>query len=101
MPVGFGTVRAFLTEALKKAGGNIGYGIMPEHRGKGYGKTLLKLLLQKAQEAGIEKALLTIHLDNLPSQAVALANGGVITGKSDERVWMWISTNDASSQPET
>ena len=99
VPVGFGTVRAFLTEALKKAGGNIGYGIMPEHRGKGYAKILLKLLLQKAQEAGIEKALLTIHLDNLPSQAVALANGGVITGQSDERVWIWISTNDAFSQP--
>ena len=98
VPVGFGNVRAFLTEALKKAGGHIGYGIMPEHRSKGYGKILLKLLLQKAREADIEKALLTIHRDNLPSQAVALANGGVITEKTDERVWIWISTSAENAQ---
>ncbi len=92
VPVGFGTVRSFLTDALKKIGGNIGYGIMPECRGKGYGKELLKLLLQKANEAGVEQALLTIRLDNLASQAVAIANGGVITEKTDERVWIWIDT---------
>ena len=33
-PVGFGNVRSFLTDALKKAGGHIGYGIVPEYRGK-------------------------------------------------------------------
>ena len=97
-PVGFGNVRSFLTDALKKAGGHIGYGIVPEYRGKGYGRILLKLLLQKAHEAGIEKVLLTIHSDNLPSQAVALANGGVITEKTDERVWIWISTGNDSRQ---
>ena len=36
IPVGFGSVRHFLTEALRKAGGNIGYGIAPAFRGKGY-----------------------------------------------------------------
>ena len=91
-PVGFGNVRSFLTDALRKAGGHIGYGIVPEQREKGYGKALLKLLLEKAHEAGIEKALLTIRSDNLPSQAVALACGGVITEKTDERVWIWIRT---------
>ena len=28
-PVGFGSIRHFLTDALRKAGGNIGYGIAP------------------------------------------------------------------------
>lgn len=92
VPVGFGNLRSFLTDALKKAGGNIGYGISPEHRGKGYGNLILKLLLQKAREAGIEKALLTVHADNAASIAVALANGGVITERNDERVWIWIDT---------
>lgn len=92
VPVGFGTVRYFLTDALKKVGGNIGYGIVPEYRGKGYGKELLRLLLQKAREAGVEKALLTIRADNLPSLAVAMANGGVVTEKTDERIWVWIDT---------
>ena len=73
-------------------GGNIGYGIAPQYRGKGYGKEILRLLLQEAHELGIEKALVTIQLDNMASQAVALANGGVIAGRTDDRVLIWIDT---------
>ena len=92
VPVGFDSVRHFLTDALSKAGGHIGYGIAPQFRGKGYGNEILRLLLDKAYEIGVEKALLTIHLDNSASQAVALANGGVITETTDERVLIWIKT---------
>ena len=92
VPVGFGSVRHFLTEALSKIGGHIGYGIVPQFRGKGYGKEILRLLLEQAQEIGIEKALVTIRLDNDASKAVALANGGVITDTTDERVLIWIDT---------
>lgn len=90
VPVGFGNLRHFLTEALSKAGGNIGYGIAPQFRGKGYGKILLKLLLQEARKIGLEKVLVTVHFDNLPSQKVALANGGVISEKTEERYLIWI-----------
>ena len=90
VPVGFGNLRHFLTEALSKAGGNIGYGIAPQFRGKGYGNILLKLLLQKARKIGLEKVLVTIHLDNIPSQKVALANGGVISEKTEERYLIWL-----------
>ncbi len=93
-PVGFGNVRSFLTDALRKAGGHIGYGIAPQYRRKGYGKELLRRLLREAAAAGIEKALLTIHADNTPSRKVALANGGVITGQTDERIWVWINTKE-------
>ena len=93
VPVGFGNVRIYLTEALKKVGGNIGYVIASPFRGKGYGKELLKLLLTKAKEAGIERALLTIRKDNIASQAVAYSNGGVLTEAADERVYFWIDTN--------
>ena len=92
VPVGFGSVRHFLTEALSKIGGHIGYGIAPRFRGKGYGKEILKLLIEQAKEIGIEKALVTIYLDNEASKAVALANGGVITATTDERVLIWIDT---------
>ncbi|MDE5589083.1 MAG: GNAT family N-acetyltransferase [Acetatifactor sp.] len=91
-PVGFGNVRHFLTDALRNAGGNIGYGIAPKYRGKGYGKKLLELLLKEANQLGMDKALVTIHLDNAASRAVALANGGVITGETDERLFIWIDT---------
>ena len=90
VPVGFGNLRHFLTEALSKAGGNIGYGIAPKFRGNGFGKILLKLLLQEARKIGLEKVLLTIHIDNIPSQKVALANGGVISEKNEERYLIWI-----------
>ena len=86
VPVGFGNVRHFLTDALSKAGGHIGYGIAPRFRGKGYGNEILRLLLNQAKAIGIKKALVTVHLDNIASQAVALANGGVITEKTDKRV---------------
>lgn len=92
VPVGFGSVRHFLTDALRQAGGNIGYGIAPQYRGKGYGNEILRLLLNEAYKLGIEKALVTIHLDNKASLAVALANGGTITGRTDERVLIWIET---------
>lgn len=92
IPVGFGSVRHFLTEPLRKAGGNIGYGIAPAFRGKGYGKELLRLLLNEAKEMGIDKVLVTILLDNIASQAVAIANGGVVTERTNERVFIWIDT---------
>ena len=95
IPVGFGKLRHALTDGLRKAGGHIGYGIAPQYRGKGYGKELLKLLLCKADEMGINKALVTIRLDNRPSLAVALANGGVITEQTGERYLVWIDTRQA------
>lgn len=91
-PVGFGSIRHFLTDALRKVGGNIGYGIAPEYRGKGYGKEILRLLLEEARRIGIDRVLVTIKLDNAASKAVALANGGVITGQTDERILVWIDT---------
>ena len=91
-PAGFGTIRHFLTDALREAGGNIGYGIAPKYRGKGYGKELLRLLLEQANQIGIDKALVTINLNNIASKSVALANGGVITGQTDKRMFVWINT---------
>ena len=90
IPVGLGNLRHFLTEALSKAGGHIGYGIAPQYRGKGYGKELLRLLLIEAKKISLEKVLITIHTDNIASQKVALANGGLITEKTDDRIYIWI-----------
>ena len=39
--------------------------------------------------------LVTIHLDNRASLAVALANGGAIAEQTDERFLVWINTRQA------
>ncbi len=95
-PVGFGNVRHFLTDALKQAGGNIGYGIAPAFRGRGYGNALLALLLKEARRLGITRALITIHEGNAASLAVALHNGGRVSERRDGRVYVWCDT-DASA----
>lgn len=89
-PVGSCKLRLQLSEALLKRGGNIGYGIAPYARGKGYGKELLRLLLQVAKEQGLKKVLITVNNDNNASIGVALANGGVIEKISAEAHYIWI-----------
>lgn len=92
VPVGFSSIREFLTDALRVAGGNIGYGIAKPYRGKGYGKELLKLLLEKANESGIDKVLITIHKENVASRAVAEVNGAILEKETEERAYYWIES---------
>lgn len=88
-PVGFGKLRHRLTEALRKDGGHIGYSIRPTARGKGYGKLLLKLLLQEARDMGIGEILVTIENENAPSIGIAIANGGRIRKVTEENHYIW------------
>ena len=74
--LGVSNLRHSLTPALRKEGGNIGYGIRPTARRQGYGSELLRRTLQKAKELGLAKVLLTCGKVNLASVKVILANGG-------------------------
>ncbi len=90
VPAGFGKIRHFLTDALREHGGNIGYSLAPAFRGKGYGKIFLKLLLNECADMGMDKVLLTIQSDNLPSLRTAAANGGVVEKTVNGRCYVWI-----------
>lgn len=90
VPVGIGKLRHRLTERLREEGGHCGYAIRPSRRGQGYGKLLLKLMLDKARELQIDRLLLTVANHNTPSIHVALANGGVIEKVNDQRHYIWI-----------
>ena len=71
-PVGYGKIRHFLTEKLRKDGGSIGYAVRPSERRKGYGTAFLHLLLVQCAELNVpESRSSTIRKDNLPSQKVA------------------------------
>lgn len=91
-PVGYGKIRHFLTERLMEAGGNMGYAIRPSARGRGLGKKLLELLIDQSGKLGVNKILLTIHENNVPSIRVALGCGGVMEKQVGNRCYIWIGS---------
>lgn len=92
--VGVANFRHQLTEKLLASGGNIGYGIRPSERRKGYATLLLKLTLEKAREMGLKRVLLVCHKDNIGSAKTIIKNCGVlenepvIDGKIEQRYWI-------------
>lgn len=86
MPVGFGKLREKLTENSYKLGGNIGYAIASNHRGKGYGVILFKMLLHKAKELGITEVISTVEKGNTASKIIQEKCGGILI---DENEYRW------------
>lgn len=76
--VGRGSVRHELNEWLAVWGGHIGYGVRPTHRRRGHATQILRGCLELCADLGIEQALVTTDLDNIGSQAVIAACGGVV-----------------------
>lgn len=70
------SIRHRLNDNLKRLGGHIGYYVRPDERGKGYGKTILRLGLLKAKQLGINQILITCDLTNIQSKKVIEGNGG-------------------------
>ncbi|MFZ5783831.1 MAG: GNAT family N-acetyltransferase [Pseudomonadota bacterium] len=58
--------------------GHIGYAVVPWKRGRGYATRALALLLPEARREGLPYVELTTDPDNIPSQKVITANGGVL-----------------------
>ena len=74
--VGMVNIRKLLTEELKRHGGNIGYGIRPSERGKGYNKINLYLALKVCDKYNIEEVLLDALSSNVASWKTMEALGG-------------------------
>lgn len=89
-PVGLVKIRHFLTDRLRQDGGNMGYAIRPEARGKGYGKLMLSAALKECAKLGIDKALVTIHEGNTASVKMALANGGIMEKRENGNLFIWM-----------
>jgi predicted acetyltransferase len=58
--------------------GHVGYAVVPWKQGLGYAKLALAQLLPEAQTIGLPFVEITTDPDNIPSQRVILANGGVL-----------------------
>ena len=58
--------------------GHVGYAVVPWKRGRGYATRALALLLPEARAEGLAYVDLTTEVDNVASQRVITANGGVL-----------------------
>lgn len=58
--------------------GHIGYSVVPWKRGRGYARAALEQILPEARERNLPYVELIANVDNVASQRVILANGGVL-----------------------
>jgi predicted acetyltransferase len=58
--------------------GHVGYAVVPWKRGRGYASEALRQLIPHARTLGLPYVELTTRPDNIASQRVILANGGVL-----------------------
>ena len=58
--------------------GNIGYGIRPLERQKGYGTLLLQLLLSECEKFGMHEVCVSCLKENISSSKVIMNNNGIL-----------------------
>ena len=75
--VGMIQIRHYFNAYLEKYGGHIGYSTAPNERRKGYAEMMLKMVLPKCRELGMDKVLITCMKDNEGSRRTILKNGGI------------------------
>ena len=94
--IGTLTLRPELNTLFFKFGGHIGYQIRPSWRGRGYGKLILCMGLQKARDLGLKRALVTCDETNMSSKRVIEYNGGQfenavdVEGSTAKKLRYWI-----------
>ncbi len=92
--VGAVNIRHYLNEELLRVWGNIGYGIRPDERNKGYATRALALALDKCRALRLKRVLLGCYKDNAASARVIQKNGGILEneiaegGKTVQRYWI-------------
>ena len=76
--VGRTSIRFRLNDFLAEQGGHIGYGVLPQHRRRGYATEILRQSLIIARAAGVGRVLVTCDEDNVASRAVIESCGGAL-----------------------
>lgn len=73
--IGMVNIRTKTNDKVKNSFGNIGYGIRPKERGKGYNKINLYLALQECKKFGLKQVVLSCKKDNIASSKTMKALG--------------------------
>ena len=76
--VGRASIRFRLNDFLAERGGHIGFGVLPQHRRRGYATEILRQSLIIARAAGVDRVLVTCDEGNVGSRAVIESCGGVL-----------------------
>jgi predicted acetyltransferase len=79
--VGVTNIRHCLNPRIAYCGGHVGLGIRPSCRGKGLGKLLMKLSIEKLVEFGVKPIHIHCHKENSASAKVITDNGGVLASE--------------------
>ena len=101
--VGRISIRFALNEYLATRGGHIGYGVIPQHRRKGYATAMLREAVLVACDEGVNPLLLTCNDDNVGSATVIERYGGALESVvvDDDGVTFrryWLSSSSAAAR---
>ena len=81
--IGRSSIRHEFNEFLAREGGHIGYGVLAEHRRRGYATEILRQSLVIVRSYGVERVLVTCDDDNVGSAAVIERCGGAFESLTD------------------
>lgn len=81
--IGLLNIRPELPDELRHTLGDIGYGVRPSQRGRGYATEMLGHALDVCRKKGMEQVVLGCYSDNIASQRTILKNGGTLIYESD------------------
>ena len=80
--IGLLNIRYELSEELKEKYGDIGYGVRPLERRKGYATQMLRFAIDECKNRKMESVILGCYKDNLASSKTIIKNGGVLIKES-------------------
>jgi predicted acetyltransferase len=77
--VGRVSIRHELNDYLRRLGGHIGYGVLPQFRRRGYATEILRQSLEITSSMGLNRVMLTCDDNNAGSAKTIESQGGVLT----------------------
>lgn len=83
--VGLLNIRFNLSNELRELYGDIGYGVRPSERRKGYATQMLEYALSICKEKNLEYAILGCYENNYGSNRTIIKNGGILFRQNFEK----------------